>query len=151
MTPRLFEDFQVGETWESPPLPVTAADIVAFARDFDPQPMHTDVEHAVAGPFGALIASGWHVAALSMRAFVQAGGHGGTAMVGLGVDELRWREPVRAGDTLTVRRELIETRRSASRPGHGILRTRVTVHNQHQAVVMSLVSAARVPTRAPAP
>jgi acyl dehydratase len=147
MATRLFEDFRVGESWESEPTPVPAEEIVAFGRGFDPQPMHTDAERAAQGPFGGLVASGWHIAALSMRVFVQAGGYGDTPMVGLGIDELRWRAPVRAGDTLTVRREVIELRRSESNPTHGIVRTRVTVRNQDGVVVMSLISAGRVPTR----
>lgn len=148
MTRRHFEDFQVGEIWESVPTAVSADEIVAFAQHFDPQPMHTDAARAAAGPFEGLVASGWHIAALSMRVFVQAGGYGATPMVGLGIDELRWRAPVRGGDTLTVRREVAELRRSASNPGHGIVRTRVTVRNQTGDVVMTLVSAGRVPTRA---
>ena len=141
MPTRYFDDFQIGDTWESEPMPVPAEEIVAFGRSFDPQPMHTDPERAGSGPFQGLVASGWHVAALSMRAFVQSGGYGETPMVGLGIDELRWRAPVRAGDRLTVRREIIELRRSASSPTHGIVRTRVTVRKQDDTVVMSLVSA----------
>ncbi|MBE7369027.1 MaoC family dehydratase [Ramlibacter pallidus] len=148
MTARFFEDFRIGESWESAPATVTAEEIVAFGRGFDPQPMHTDAERAAAGPFGGLVASGWHVAALSMRLFVEAGGYGDTPMVGLGIDELRWKAPVRAGDTLIVQREVAELRRSDSDPLKGIVRTRVTVRNQHGAVVMSLVSAGRVPARA---
>lgn len=147
MSARFFEDFEVGESWESRPTPVSAEEIAAFGRDFDPQPMHTDAARAAAGPFQGLVASGWHIAALSMRVFVQAGGYGATPMVGLGIDELRWRAPVRAGDTLTVKREVIELRRSESNPTHGIVRTRVTVRNQDGAVVMTLVSAGRVPAR----
>lgn len=147
MSARHFEDFQPGEAWESPPFTVSADEIVAFARDFDPQAMHTDAAKASADPFGTLVASGWHVAALSMREFVKAGGYGATPMVGLGIDELRWRAPVRAGDTLVVRREVAELRRSSSDPLQGIVRTRVTVRNQEGAVVMSLVSAGRVPAR----
>lgn len=147
MTARFFEDFQLGEIWESVPMPVSADEIAAFGRSFDPQPMHTDPERAAAGPFKGLVASGWHVAALSMRAFVLAGGYGATPMVGLGIDELRWSAPVRAGDTLTVRREVVELRRSASNPSHGIVRTRVTVRRQDDTVAMSLISAGRVPTR----
>lgn len=147
MSARFFEDFKLGETWESAPTPVSAEEIAAFGRDFDPQPMHTDAARAAAGPFEGLVASGWHVAALSMRVFVQAGGYGTTPMVGLGIDELRWRAPVRAGDTLTVRREVIELRRSESNPTHGIVRTRVTVRRQDGTVAMTLVSAGRVPAR----
>lgn len=145
--PRFFEDFAVGETWESAPVSVPAEEIVAFGRSFDPQPMHTDAALAERGPFGGLVASGWHVAALSMRAFVMSGGYGRTPMVGLGIDELRWRAPVRAGDTLIVRREVAELRRSTSNPQHGLVRTQVTVRRQDGTVVMTLVSLGRVPTR----
>lgn len=148
MPTRYFEDFQVGETWESEPMPLAAEEIVAFGRSFDPQPMHTDPERAAGGPFQGLVASGWHIASLSMRAFVLSGGYGDTPMVGLGIDELRWRSPARAGDRLTVRREIIELRRSQSSPGHGIVRTRVTVRNQDGTNVMSFISTGRVPARA---
>jgi len=126
---------------------VTADDIVAFGSRYDPQPMHTDAEAAARGPFGALVASGWHIAALTVRAFVEAGGYGSTPVVGLGIDELRWLKPVRAGDVITVHREIVELRRSASNPGHGIVKTRVTVRNQAGEAVMSLLTAGRVPTR----
>ncbi len=151
MSARFFEDFQLGESWESPPTPVSADEIVAFARGFDPQPMHTDAARAAAGPFKGLVASGWHIAALSMREFVLSGGYGETPMVGLGIDELRWHAPVRAGDVLIVRREVAELRRSTSNPTHGIVRTRVTVRKQDGTLVMSLISAGRVPARTGTP
>ncbi|MDO9437154.1 MaoC family dehydratase [Hydrogenophaga sp.] len=144
---RLFEDFQLNETWESPPTVVTADEIVAFGRDFDPQPMHTDAARAADGPFNGLIASGWHVAAISWREFHRAGGYGSTPVVGLGVDDLRWHRPVRAGDTVTVQREVIELRRSSSAPTHGIVRTRVSVRNQNGETAMTLLTASRIPCR----
>ena len=150
MSARYFEDFRLGEAWESQPTSVTADEIASFGSSFDPQPMHTDAVRAAAGPFGGLVASGWHIAAISMREFVKAGGYGATPMVGLGIDELRWRAPVRAGDTLVVRREVAELRRSSTDKMQGIVRTRVTVRNQDGTVVMSLVSAGRVPARASA-
>lgn len=146
-TARYFEDFELGEAWESEPKLLGADEIMAFGRDYDPQPMHTDPARAAAGPFGGLVASGWQVAAISMREFVLSGGHGRTPAVGLGIDELRWHAPARAGDLLTVRREVIELRRSASNPRHGIMRTRVMVRNQAGTVLMTLVSTSRVPTR----
>lgn len=146
-TTRHFEDFQIGETWTSPPTLVTAEEIMAFGRDYDPQPMHTDPERAALSPFGGLIASGWHIASMSVRVFVQAGGYGATPVVGLGVDELRWQRPVKAGDTLVFTREVFELRRSESNPGHGIVRVRVTARNQSGGSVMTLVAAGRVPAR----
>ncbi|GAA4338498.1 MaoC family dehydratase [Pigmentiphaga soli] len=147
---RFFEDFQVGERWVSKPVTVTADAIIEYARANDPQPMHLDPEAARAGPFGTLVASGWQIAALSMRVFLDAGGYGKTPMVGMGIDELRWTRPVKAGDTLVVEREVIDATRSNTRPGVGTIRTRVTVRNQHGETVMSLVSLGRVPARAPA-
>ena len=147
MTARFFEDFQVGAMWQSAPTPITAEEIMAFGREFDPQPMHTDPHYAGRGPFQGLVASGWHIAALSMRVFVQAGGYGATPMVGLGIDELRWQAPVRPGDVLTVERKVCELRPSQSNPAHGIVRTQVTVRRQDGQVAMTLVSAGRVPTR----
>ncbi|MET0310599.1 MAG: MaoC family dehydratase [Burkholderiaceae bacterium] len=144
---RCFEDFQVGETWESPPVAVTAEEIMAFGREYDPQPMHIDEAKAAEGPFKGLIASGWQVAAISWREFHKAGGYGSTPVVGLGVDELRWHRPVRAGDVLRVRREVVELRASASNPAHGIVRTRVSVLNQAGETAMTLMTAGRVATR----
>jgi acyl dehydratase len=150
-TTRYFEDFRVGETWQSAPILVTEEEMVAFGRNYDPQPMHTDAQSAARGPFGGLIASGWLIAAISMKAFMVAGGYGDTPVVGLGIDDLRWQQPVKAGDTLVVTREVAELRRSSSNPGFGIVRTRVTVRNQLGAAVMTLVTAGRVPARPATP
>jgi Acyl dehydratase len=145
MAARYFEDFAVGEVWTSREIELTEADIIAFARDNDPQPMHTDPVAAAAGRFGGLIASGWQVAALSMRLFIEAGAYGDTPVVGMGVDELRWKKPVRPGDRLHVLREIVDVR--AGRPGYGVIRTRVSVINQDGDVVMTLISMGQVPVR----
>ena len=150
-TTRYFEDFQLGDAWSSPPTPITAGEIMDFGHAYDPQPMHTDPVLAAEGPFGGLVASGWLIAAISVRVFVQAGGYGKTPLVGLGIDELRWQQVVRAGDTLTFTREVAQLRRSASSPAHGIVRTRVTACNQHGQNVMTLFTAGRVPVRPPPP
>jgi len=146
---RYLEDFQVGETWQSAPVTLSAEEIVAFGRAYDPQPMHTDADAAGAegAPFGGLVASGWLIAALSVKVFMLAGGYGATPVVGLGIDALRWRHPVKPGDTLTVLREVAEVRRSASNPGFGVVGTRVTVRNQDGIAVMTLSTAGRVPVR----
>ena len=127
---RYLEDFQVGERWTSRPVSLSAEDIIAFGRANDPQPMHTDPAYGAAGPFGSVIASGWQVAILSMRVFIDAGGYGKTPMLGMGIDELRWLKPVRPGDLLTVEREVVEVKRSESRPDRGTVRTRVVVRNE---------------------
>jgi acyl dehydratase len=146
MTARFFEDFVIGESWTSPAIVLAESDIIAFAKANDPQPMHTDPVAAASGRFGGLIASGWQVAALSMRLFIQSGGYGETPVVGMGVDELCWKKPVRPGDSLHVVREVIDTQR-ASRPGYGVIRTRVSVINQAGETVMTMVSIGQVPAR----
>ena len=144
---RYIEDVRVGEAWTSPPVHVSAEDIIEFGRRYDPQPMHTDEDAAAHGPFGGLIASGWQIAALSLRLFVEDGGYGDTPMVGLGVDELRWKQIVRPGDRLQVHRTVIEARRSTSRPDRGIVKSRVEVKNQTGEVVLSMIAVGQVPAR----
>jgi acyl dehydratase len=146
-TARYLEDFQVGERWVSAPTQITEAEIVAYGLANDPQPMHTDPEWAKSGPFGGLIASGWQIAALSMRLFVQSGGYGKTPVIGMGIDELRWRKPVRSGDVLTVEREIVEVMLSTTHADRGTIRTRVSVRNQSGDVVMTLFTLGRVPAR----
>jgi acyl dehydratase len=144
---RYLEDFRVGERWQSRPVSLSEDEIIAFGRANDPQPMHVDPAHGAAGPFGSIIASGWQVAILSMRVFIEAGGYGDTPMLGMGIDELRWLKPVRPGDVLTVEREVVEVRRSESRPDRGTVRTRVVVRNEAGEPVLSLYSIGRIPAR----
>lgn len=147
MTTKHFEDFAVGDIWESRPHRMEEAEMQAFARTYDPQPMHTDPEAARTGPHGAIIASGWQVAALSLKLFVESGGYGDTPVFGLGTDELRWTKPVRAGDVLRFRRETVELRRSKSNPTRGIVRTRISAVNQDGDEVMSMVSTGMIAAR----
>jgi acyl dehydratase len=144
---RYFEDFAIGETWTSEPLTLSESDIIGFAKEYDPQPIHTDPDKAAAGRFGSLIASGWQIAAITMRLFVQAGGYGETPMVGLGIDNLRWRRPVQPGDTLRVTRTVAETEPHRTRPEFGVIKTEIKVTNQRDELVMSMVSLGQVPTR----
>ncbi|MBV6637243.1 MaoC family dehydratase [Mameliella alba] len=147
---RYFEDFEIGETWQSTPVTMTEAEIIDYAKAYDPQPIHTDPEAAANGRFGSVIASGWQVAALSMRLFVESGGYGDTPVVGMGIESLRWRRPVRPGDTLTVTREVIGLERSEKRPEWGTIRTQVSMANQDGEVVMTLVSLGQVACRSKA-
>src|SRR5690606_17537741 len=100
MTDRYLDNLTVGESWEGEPFTITEAEIIAFAKQFDPQPMHIDPVAAAEGRFGGLIASGWHVASRVMRDYVDAAYFGATPMLGLSIDDLRWLRPVRPGDTL---------------------------------------------------
>jgi len=144
---RYFEDFSLGETWTSRPVVLTEEDIVTYAKRYDPQPMHTDPQEAAAGRFGSVIASGWQIAALSMQLFVEAGGYGETPVVGLGIENLRWRRPVKPGDTLQVTRKVAELERHKTKAEFGIIRTEVTVTNQNGELVMSMASLGQVPCR----
>lgn len=143
------EDLEVGQVWTGGPIAMTEADIVRFAREFDPQPMHVDPEAAASGRFGGLIASGWHVASVVMREFVDSAPFGDTPLLGLKVDDLQWRTAVRPGDLLSVRREIIAVRRSETRPDRGVLTMRMTVTNQRSEVAMSFVNLIQIPARSP--
>ncbi len=135
-----FEDFAVGDTRELGGRTVSEAEIVAFGRQFDPQPFHIDPEAASRSPFGGLIASGWHTAALAMRMVVDELLPPGSGSLGSpGVDELRWHHPVRPGDTLRVRTEVVETVPSRSKPDRGLVKLRYRVLNQRDEEVMSLI------------
>jgi acyl dehydratase len=114
-----FADLAVGQTHRSGTHTVTEAEIIAFARDYDPQPFHLDHAAADAGPFAGLAASGWHTAAITMRLLVAGGLPLAGGIVGAAIDELRWLRPVRPGDVLSVESEILELIPSKSRPVGG--------------------------------
>jgi acyl dehydratase len=134
-----FEDYRPGAVYEFGAEAVTESAIIEFAERYDPQTFHTDPEAAPDTPIGAFIASGWHTAALAMRMLVGHYISSVASIVSPGVDELRWHKPVRPGDVLSMRVEVIEARPSASKPDRGFLRSRFDVLNQHGEVVMSMV------------
>ena len=139
MTLRYFEDFQVGETLELGSRTVSAAEIIDFARQFDPQPFHTDPERAQASVFGGLVASGWHTAALYMRLLVDGFvGMIQSSMGSPGVDKIEWLKPVRPGDTLSGRVTIVELIPSKSRRDRGTIRTLGELRNQNGDVVMTI-------------
>jgi acyl dehydratase len=135
---RYFEDYVPGSIFEYGEISLSADEIVEFARRFDPQPIHTDPEAAKRGPFKGLIASGWHTAGVMMRLLADHYISRVAGMASPGVDEIRWLIPVRAGDTLSIRVTVLETKRSRSKPDRGIVRSLVEVLNQDRQVVMSL-------------
>lgn len=136
-TDRFFEDYQVGATYVCGTFTLTETDIVAFATLYDPQAMHIDRGLAAEGPFGGLIASGWHTIGRTMRILVDEFlPHNGLAAPG--IDELRWPLPVRPNDILTVQVTVGSARRSRGKPDRGLLHTLVKVLNQNNEVVMSL-------------
>ena len=115
-------------------------EIVAFARDWDPQPFHLDEQAAARSIYGGLIASGWHTVCVFMRLFADGLLQRSAAMGSPGVDEVRWLRPVRPGDTLEARLEVLEVRPSRSKPDRGIVRLRSVMINQHQEEVLSFVA-----------
>jgi acyl dehydratase len=134
-----FEDFEPGQVYELGSRLVTESDIVAFAREWDPQPFHIDPETAKESVFGGLIASGWQTGAMWMRMYVDT--MLGTAARGSpGIEELRWLAPVRPDDTLSGRLEVLEATPSATRPDRGTIRIRGEMVNQDGVVVMSMTS-----------
>lgn len=140
MGARYLDDFAVGDAFTSGPVEVTEADILAFARQFDPQPFHMDHEAAGASMFAGLAASGWHTAALTMRMLVDAKIGIVNGIIGVGVEQLNWPRAVRPGDRLTIRSEVLDVRPSQSKPDRGILRLRTETLNQDGAVVQSFIA-----------
>lgn len=133
-----WEDFASGETVEIGRHTFAEAEMIEFARQFDPQPFHTDPEAAKDSFFDGLIASGWHTCAVAMRLMVQQY-IGQSASAGSpGVENIRWLAPVRPGDTITYRRVILESRPSVSKPHLGLLRTRTEASNQRGEIVMTM-------------
>jgi acyl dehydratase len=133
---RYFDDYPPGVRIDCGSVSVSEAEILSFAAEFDPQPFHVDPAAAARGPFGGLVASGWHTAALVMRQFVDYYLPAEASLGSPGLDEIRWPEPVRPGDTLRVHATALEARRSQSKPDRGILKTAIEAVNQDGRTVM---------------
>jgi acyl dehydratase len=129
---------------------MSEADIIAFAKEYDPQPFHVDPVAADDGPFGGLIASGWHTTSMMMRQLVEHWLSPESSLGAAGVDELRWPKPVRPGDTLHVRVTVLEARRSASKPDRGIVKTLAELTNSDGDLVMKLTAVNFILARNPA-
>jgi acyl dehydratase len=147
MKERYFDDLAVGERFHSQSFIVTEKELIEFAHKFDPQMFHLSRKAAERTLFKGLIASGWHTAAVTMRLFVQTLNFAEGA-IGLGVDELRWPNAVRPGDALKVETEILELRRSRSKPAYGIIRLRNITTNQRGEIVQTMIANAMVPRRA---
>jgi acyl dehydratase len=117
---------------------ITAESIVAFARDYDPQPFHVDAEQGARSVFGGLIASGWQTASIYMRLLVDGVISDTVSMGSPGVEDLRWLLPVRPGDTLHARLTVLETRASRSKPDRGAVTQLGEVLNQRGEIVMTM-------------
>jgi acyl dehydratase len=140
-----FEDFVPGQTFESTPVKVDTAEMIAFAQKYDPQPMHVDAE-AAQRITGGLIASGWFTASLTMRMLITGGFYNpAPGTLGLGFEKLKWLQPVRPGDTLRLRLEVLSMRHSETKPDRGIVTNQFITLNQHDEPVQQMISSAIVP------
>jgi acyl dehydratase len=144
-----FDDFKVGDRFESPGMTVTEGQIIDFAMHFDPQVFHVDAEAAKATPYGGLIASGIHTIALTFRLFLMTGALNAENSLGSpGFDELKWLKPVRPGDTLRAAGEVLELRPSKS-GDRGIVRLRYSTDNQKGETVFTVIGNQIVRRRPP--
>jgi len=145
-----YEDIAVGSTQAFGGYEVTREEVTAFAAKYDPQPFHLDDDAAAATHFGRLSASGWHTCAMTMAMMVE--NMKANAQAGLGspgVENLRWAKPVYPGDTLRVETEVLEKRRSASRPDMGLFKSHIRTFNQHGDLVLEMTSTGLIRVREP--
>jgi acyl dehydratase len=147
MTVRYLEDFAAGQTFNTGRHRVDKEQIIAFARQFDPQPFHTDEEAARQSPFGGLAASGWHTAGMTMRLMLDGEFKPAGGILGVGFDDLSWPRPVRPGDELHAISEILDVRPSKSKPDRGMIRVRTTTFNQNNEPVMVFTGNLLVPRR----
>ena len=148
MTGRFLEDFTPGQVIESAEwYEITPEKIRDFAAEYDPQPIHLDPVEAKASMFGGIIASGWHSLSVTMRLMVRSDIFGGAPVVGVGVDNLRYLQPVRAGDRLTARAEVLGTRPSSKHAERGYLMLRITTTRQDAEPVLTQDWTVLVPLR----
>ena len=145
-----YEDLRIGAVRKFGQYEVSREEVIDFATKYDPQPFHLDNAAAAETHFGRLSASGWHTCSMTMRMMVDDMADNPSAGLGSpGIDQLRWKKPVFPGDTLRCETELVEKRRSASRPEMGIFKSRVRTFNQNDKIVLEMVSNALIRTRSP--
>lgn len=137
---RWFEDYVPGSVYEFGHASLSATDIVAFARLYDPQPIHTDPEWSTTGPFGGLIASGVHTIAVCIRLYVDHYISHVASLASPGIDEIRWPRPVRPDDRLRIRVTVAKARASLSKPDRGLVHSAVQALNQDDDDVLSFTA-----------
>lgn len=140
-----FEDIEVGHTFDLGRYTVTEEEILEFARKYDPQPFHVDPEAAKDSMFGGLIASGWHTASICMRLYVDTILNKSASMGSPGLDQLRWKRPVRPGDTLSGQFRVTECK--PFRKGIGLVKGMAELNNQEDKLVMSFLGQGMFATR----
>lgn len=137
-----FEDFTCGQLIALREYHVTEAEMIEFARRYDPQFFHTDPVAAADSPFGGLIASGWLTTAIFMRMQCDSFMGDSTCVGSPGVDEIRWLKPVRPGDRLHGTNEVVAVTPSRSRPDRGVVYSKISIYNQHETLVMTMLTRA---------
>lgn len=140
MTKLFLDDLRPGQVYGSPSYAVTADNIKEFAAAWDPQVFHLDEAGAADSFFHGLAASGWHTACITMRLLVTGEFRPVNGVIGAGLQELKWHRPVRPGDVLSVRAEVLEVRPMRSKPGYGLCTLRVETVDQAGAPVQTFVS-----------
>lgn len=133
-----FEDFEVDKVYEMGSRSVSEEEIIAFAKEYDPQRFHIDRDAAANSLYGGIIASGWQTCGIIMRLMVDGMLGDSSSMGSPGVDEVRWLKPVRGGDTLTVLSRVLELRPSVSKPDRGIVVTQWEARNQRDELVVTI-------------
>jgi acyl dehydratase len=144
---KYFEDYPVGAVFEFPPFTTNEAEIIEFAKRFDAQPFHVDPVAAKQSHFGGIIASGFHTCSMAMGSLVTHGFFSTAGMGSPGLDEIRWRQPVRANQQLRVRTTILEATLSKSKPDRGVIRHIVELLNENNETVMSYIAKSMFPTR----
>ena len=137
---RWFEDYLPGSVYEFGHISLSEAEIVDFARHYDPQSIHTEPAWSATGPFGGLIASGVHTIAVCMRLYVEHYISHVASLASPGLDEIRWPRPVRPGDRLRIRVTVARARASRSKPDRGLVHSAVQALNQDDHTVLSFTA-----------
>lgn len=150
MSDRYFGDFKVGDRFVSGGMTITESAILDFARQWDPQPFHIDVEFAKTWHFGGLIASGLHTMSVTLRLWLDQGVFKACCMGAGGIGPVTFAQPVRPGDTLYVTTEVAELRPSESKPDRGLVRIRQVTNNQRGELVMEQETVVFLKRREPA-
>ena len=140
LKPKYFDDFHVGESFETEPNFISKDEIIDFASKYDPQSFHLDEDAAKNGPFGRLTSSGFMTLGKSFTQIFNTNVFNGSSMGAWGLDELRWTKPVYPGDTLKTQVEVLEKKISSKNPIKGTVRLKQTVYNQNEDVVMTWIS-----------
>ena len=138
MEEKWFEDYAAGDVIRSLAFTLSEAELIDFARTYDPQYLHISKSAAAAGPFGGLIASGWQTCALAFRLFMETRPYGAASLGAPGVDEIKWLQPLRPGDTVRTIVTVRETRPSRSKPDRGLVMLDWEMRKQDDSLIMTM-------------